>query len=264
MVAPIVAVGLRALAARLTAAGAAQGAKSGAQATLQKSSMNMDLLGNLGGLVGGGSGDAAGGAGATSAPASPNPIQPGLRQQMGNFGSGVFGDMKSYAGDKIKEMGEMKSPQGIAKFVADVVEAGQKVREWGKNLQETNLQFAEMSGSMAQLQAEVDVATFIRQREQGERRSDSARFLSGGSQRLENAVAPLEDLWAIVENFVVGVMLNGFSAILEKTGIPEAAKWLISLTGAGDGGDGNMQGWLENIAKEEEAARKRRPREMQQ
>lgn len=93
-----------------------------------------------------------------------------------------------------------KSTEYLAKFGAAIVELPGKIHDWGKQLHDANMQFANFSVSMAQVQAQTDVQRFYLKMEQGERRAATAQGLSSSMMNFERMVAPLEDWWTNVMN----------------------------------------------------------------
>ena len=147
------------------------------------------------------------------------------------------------------------------KFAAALVESIDKLREWSKGLHNANMQFAEFSGAMARVQGDTEAREFVRLQAQGDRRANSAGDLAKATQGVEDQLAPLEDLWAVIQNKLTYVVMDRLEYILEKSGLSGLALWLLSLAGAGEE-EGGMDTWLQNLAAEEKAARDRRPEHM--
>lgn len=131
----------------------------------------------------------------------------------------------------------------------------ERFREWGSSLHETNREFAEFSGSMARVIALSDVRNIQLKREQGERRAESAEHLAEARDRLNRALAPIEDK---VANF-----WNKFWSL--------PARDLANLLGAPEeeakptaGGNRESQGhlWLYDIVEEDKMIQERRAKRL--
>lgn len=90
-----------------------------------------------------------------------------------------------------------------------------KIREWSNNLHNANMEFAEMSGAMAKVQAEQEVRDLRLQKEKGDARAESARDLAEAKSRLDRSLAPLENGIANIKNKVVAGLSNATASVVE-------------------------------------------------
>lgn len=160
-------------------------------------------------------------------------------------------------------MAEFAKPFGKAgEFTGAVIESVDKLRKWGDTLAETNMKFAEFSGAMAQVQAQTEVNRLNLQREQGDRRAATARELETSRNRLNKAMAPMEDYWNNFRNRVGALVNNAMANAAEK--VNEFGK-KIGLWG-GDEKPGVVttnKDWLEaRMDKREQETIQRRPARM--
>lgn len=96
---------------------------------------------------------------------------------------------------------------GAMKFVEILVGSVDKVRKWVDNIHQSNMQFAEFSGSMAAVSAEQRAREIELKRGQGEMRSQSAQELADAKNDLDKTMAPIEDAVAILKN-QIGTFLS--------------------------------------------------------
>lgn len=89
-----------------------------------------------------------------------------------------------------------------------ILNATEKLRDWSKHLQNANMQFAEFSGTMAGVQARMEVREMMLSKERGDRRADSAEYLAEAQNTLDKRLAPLEDAGAKLKNFATGGLTN--------------------------------------------------------
>lgn len=149
--------------------------------------------------------------------------------------------------------------EGVLKFTASLLESVDKVRNWGNQLHEANMRFAEVSGSMAQLQAVTETQAFYLQQSQGETRASSAAYLSAGKMEMDKVMAPIENLWAKVENYIGGTVMLALSAILKP--LSQLAEWLGG--GEADVSDQiNASRWTAEMAREADEQVRNRPANM--
>jgi len=162
--------------------------------------------------------------------------------------------------------GMMGGPWGKAaevglKFTAALVESIDKLRNWGNQLHENNMQFAEYSASMARVQAASEVQEFYLKQSQGDRRAQSAEYLSESRADMNKAFAPLENLWAKVENYVSGSLMKAVTNLMLPVTV--IAEFLDSAT-SGDTGDSiDASRWAYEVAQgDHERVIQSRPRNM--
>lgn len=168
----------------------------------------------------------------------------------GKSGTQAASGLLSGAGSALQSAGH---PAAIAagtalKFTAALVESIDKLRNWGNQLHENNMQFAEYSASMARVQAASEVQEFYLKQQQGERRAQSAEYLSEGRSDMNKAFAPLENLWAKAENYISGGLMKYIAKLMIPVTI--IADFLDSATSDGDTGDGiDASRWAYELAQ---------------
>ncbi len=89
-------------------------------------------------------------------------------------------------------------------FGRKLFEAVEALRKFSDQLQQANFKFAEFSAAMALAQVNQEIRDIHLSRERGDRRSKSADYLSRGRHALESEVSHYEDMWAKIQNYVVG------------------------------------------------------------
>ncbi len=114
----------------------------------------------------------------------------------------IFGDMMAASLEPMKMM------FAFPKMIAESVD---KLRDWNDQLYKSNMRFAEFSSSMAQVQAEQEARTIYYEQNRGEARADTARTQAEARQRLDNALAPIEDALSNTANSV-SAFLSDFAA----------------------------------------------------
>lgn len=129
------------------------------------------------------------------------------------------GGALSGAGDALMSSGNPYAMAGgaLLKFVGTLTEGIDKLRAWNNKLHDQNMQFAEFSASMAQVQYEQEARDFQLKRQQGDARSQTAREQAEAKSELDQRLGGIEDIWA---NFQ-----NGFSTGASK----ELSRWLKSI-----------------------------------
>lgn len=212
------------------------------------------MLQSLGGVLGG-AGDLTG------------RLQRAASSDQGGFAGAAAGGLRG-VGSLAGSLGALAGPEGmvvgkvvegLTNMAASLAELPGKLREWGNQLHEANLKFAEFSASMGQVKADSDQRDFYLKQSQGESRAASAQYLSEQKGKFDQVMSPLEDLWAKVENYVSGMVLAKLSELVWP--ISAIAKWLGS-SGASDTEDPGINEWLETMDREAKAAVARRPGRM--
>lgn len=178
--------------------------------------------------------------------------------------TGVAGSLASAGGgigDKLMMTGNPYAMAGgaVLKFASGMSDAMGKVREWGDHLHEQNRTFAEFSGSMAAVMAQDDARRIWLQREQGERRAQSAKDLAEARFRLDATLAPLEDAFAKLKNQIVAGLSDSITNAIKK--IDRVGFFNQDDAGAYHSTEGHL--WMESFLDEERKIEKRRPKRMQ-
>ncbi len=106
-------------------------------------------------------------------------------------GVGKFGEMLGPFGAPIK---------GLAKLGEVTFGAIDKIKVWSEQLHQSNMRFAEFSGSMAQVQAEQQIRDIHYSMERGEARAAGARRLAESASARRQAMAGVEDAYAEIQN----------------------------------------------------------------
>ncbi len=137
--------------------------------------------------------------------------------------SGVAGGFKaiSGAGEMLGGMGGAAEGLGavlgpVGAFGAALVGGVEKLQEWSKSLHNANMQFADFSGSMAQVKANQDIRDEILNMRKGEARAGSAEHLAQGMNSLNEALAPIENGIANLANQIVGNLALWCGEIIKK------------------------------------------------
>lgn len=112
------------------------------------------------------------------------------------------------------------------KFGQAIADSIEKIRDWSNQLHESNMQFAEFSESMAQVQAQSDFEQFQIKRQKGEERAESAGKLAESKNRLDRELAPIENEWAKFKNTVgaglnnlLSDMVGGIKSVIDPFGV---------------------------------------------
>ncbi len=135
---------------------------------------------------------------------------------------GGAGEMLGGMGGAAEALGAVLGPVGA--FGAALVGGVEKLQEWGKSLHDANMQFAQFSGSMAQVQANQDLRDQMLNMRKGEARAASAEHLSQGMNSLNQALAPIENGIANLGNKIVGNLALWAGEIIKK--IEKLIPWL--------------------------------------
>ncbi len=170
------------------------------------------------------------------------------------FGEGLEGTGKlmeesgmGVPGTLVKELGK------LSKAVGDNAE---NMRAWGKNLHESNMEFAEFSGGMAAVGARQMVRDILLSQQRGNRRAATAEYEASGKHELEKAFAPFEDLFANFQNRVAGRLDRGWANILnalnKKLGIDALNEAEAKKVGEMDKDANLLQNWLSKEANNEQ------------
>jgi hypothetical protein len=99
----------------------------------------------------------------------------------------------------------------LGKIMAESLD---KLRDWTRNLHESNMRFAEFSASMALVQAQTDIRRIELERERGERRAATAGRVSESMMNLEREVTPWEDAWANIKGELTAWGIDKLARIL--------------------------------------------------
>src|SRR5262249_40416186 len=89
------------------------------------------------------------------------------------------------------------------------------LKNWGAAMLENNRQFAEASGRMAQIFAQVDLQRFFMSRDTGNALAPSTRYLASGQMRLERSLQPMTQFFGTIKNLFVGGVINVLASINE-------------------------------------------------
>ncbi len=103
-----------------------------------------------------------------------------------------------------------------------------KLKDWSKKLHEANMQFAEWSSAMAGVKARQEVRELQLSQERGDRRAASAETLAKGENALNQATAPMEDLFGNLENTIVGSIDQVIAGMIE------GLNWVLFIKTAND------------------------------
>lgn len=166
----------------------------------------------------------------------------GMQDQSELSGAGSFlGGLGKMAGG-IPVVG--KPIEAATKFADVLFKSVDRLKKWNEELHEGNMQFAEFSGSMAQVQVEQMQRDIKLSQERGERRADSARYLAEGKSGLQQRTSKVEDFFANMKNYVGGFLSKFTTNLIDML-------TLNSLKGesAKGGGELNINEWVEYTAR---------------
>ena len=184
-------------------------------------------------------------------------LDKGMKSSAVQAASGVGGAMSDIGG-KLMTTG---NPYAIAagavlKLGGVALQTVGKVKEWGDHLHEQNRMFSQFSASMAAVMAQDDARRILLEKEQGDRRSASARELSDARYRLDKSLAPIEDAFANLKNNVVAKLSDVVAGVIEKL-----AKLIPGLEGDSKAGQMEVD-WNRSIRAMEDEIVQRRPARM--
>lgn len=140
------------------------------------------------------------------------------------------------------------------KFGAALVEGVDRIQQWGNSLHEANIQFSQFSGSMAAVSARQEVRDIQLSRERGNRRAEDAEDLAKAKNRLDRAVAPIDDAWNKLQMQVATWMLTSVAPVVEKLG-----EWLGTQSGPGEGKLIEENEWMVNVFRDKGLESQGRP-----
>ncbi len=141
------------------------------------------------------------------------------------FASEKAGDIGAHFGKAGEHMGELlPGPAGdvvggMAKIARVASESVEKLRSWNNHLHNSNMQFAEFSAAMSQVQASQEMRDFFYAEQRGNKRADTASDLAQAKSRLDRQLAPIEDFFANLRNKVTAWGTDKLSFLLEKAGL---------------------------------------------
>ncbi len=125
---------------------------------------------------------------------------------------------------------------GFSKFEAGLLEGIGKLKDWNQSLHNANIEFASFSAGMARVKALQTVREVFMERERGNRRAGGAEALAEASMGLQKEVtAPVEDVWANLENRGTSMLDNFITKIGEAFGVRKTFdrlnQWLDLILG---------------------------------
>ena len=152
-----------------------------------------------------------------------------LNKKMGKFGEAK--DKFASAATNPSEMGGMSDAMGgVSKLgsalggpiVGGLFKVGEvalgsvdRLMKWSDQLHQSNMQFAEFSASMTQVQVEQEIRDMMLSKSKGDARSESARDLAEAKSRLSKATAPLENAFANMKNKIAAGLSNFVASLIE-------------------------------------------------
>lgn len=158
-----------------------------------------------------------------------------------------------------KAMSDIGLPGGqileaTGRFGKELTGSIDKLRDFSKQLHESNMRFAEFSAGMARVEADADLRQMQLSRERGDRRAREAGYLAEGRSQLEQTLAPAEDAWARFKDIWAGTLDKLLAQFLERSGLtafPRLANAILDWIPLGpDPGKGALQKDLEEAGKE--------------
>ncbi len=139
---------------------------------------------------------------------------------------------------------------GVTKFGAIMFEATDKLRDWSKQLHDSNIKFAQYSGPMAAVDIRQQVRDINLSRERGSRRAETAETLAEGKHKLEKEFAPIEDAIANLQNIITAWIDNQLADFLVV--VKEAAKKYLNIDLDAMKNNDDMTKWMDEIANDDE------------
>lgn len=125
------------------------------------------------------------------------------------------GGALSGAGQIVGMMGPWgKAAQVGLEFTAALISSVDKLKEWGRSLHDGNMQFAQFSASMAEVQANQQFRDIQLSASKGEARADTAGRLAEAMSHLERQTAPIENMWSNFKNQFATVIIEKATAII--------------------------------------------------
>lgn len=169
---------------------------------------------------GGGGGSGGGGGGSVGGMAGGSKRNVSGGTQGGLPGASGMGEALGGLGDAGLKSG---NPYAMAAgAVAKLGEAGfkavERLKDFADKLHDSNMQFAEFSGSMANVAAEQRTRDIEFSRQRGERRAESARYLAEGKSKLAENFAGFGDAGANLQNWLGGLLTNAFAKVTTPLG----------------------------------------------
>ncbi len=155
-------------------------------------------------------------------------IQNAVMEGTGGGGARPVQDFGTITGSLMKAFASLeeiipligKPLSGFSKFEAGLLEGIGKLKDWNQSLHNANIEFASFSAGMARVKALQTVREVFMERERGNRRAGGAEALAEASMGLQKEVtAPVEDVWANLENRGTSMMDNFITKIGEYFGV---------------------------------------------
>ncbi len=115
-------------------------------------------------------------------------------ERFGDIGAGLMGAASGVATMAGGPVGIAAA--GVFKFGEALMEGVEKLRHWTDSLHQSNMQFAEFSAAMSQVQAESEYRQIELASKRGDRRAETAGPLAEARDRLNEKFAYFEDQWA--------------------------------------------------------------------
>lgn len=168
------------------------------------------------------------------------------------------GEILGAGGDIANSLGNMGVPYAkeasyVLKFGEALVKGVDNLRDFGKQLHESNIRFHEFSAAMTRVKVEQEVREMRLSQERGERRAASAGYLARAQFDLEKELAPIEDTMADIKNILTGFTMDQVSFVAQigkiVTGFNYVRDILDWLKGRGQG-PGDVSKQLEDAHKE--------------
>jgi len=105
--------------------------------------------------------------------------------------------------------------QGITAFGAAIVDGVDKIKQWNREVFESNMRFAAFSASMAGIKVEQEARDIKLGRERGERRAPSAGRAAEAMNNFEKISSQFEDSIGILKNEIVAKFVPILAETLE-------------------------------------------------
>lgn len=210
-----------------------------------------------------------GGIGAGAATAGKGAADLLQSQRFGDIGASV-GRITTGLGQSIAALGTASAgPIGVAVAAIGVLgsvaaQSVQRLKDWGDQLHNANLQFAEFSAAMTEVQVMQEIRDMFLSRERGDRRAESAGKLAEAKHRLNEQTSVLEDKWANLKADILVPFLD--LATTGVTYINDILKWLEKwglIRSKEEDDKINSKEWLDAMGLEKWFEKHGRPRRFQ-
>lgn len=144
-------------------------------------------------------------------------------------GAGVAAGAGGLAASAGPALAAVAAVAAITAVVIALVALPGALKDFSKGLLEANRQFAEVSGSMAVIFAQLELQERRRGIEKGERLAGTARKAAGAYNELSDDTKEMEIMWGHIKNWVAEKSANIGSGIVKALGMDRIAAYLNGI-----------------------------------